>query len=1138
MANLVLQSERQVQTGLLTNLIARLGLNDVNAGSVLDILTQAIAQQDFSLYYQLAQLSRLVDIDELTGDDLDNKAFEYGLTRFQAVSATGTISIFRPVGFTKVSTTFYAGLPSPVAGDTTINVNDASNLLIGSSGTLVLGRGTNNEEQVNYAIAPVNNITYWTFTLTAPLVNDHIVQETIILKQGTDESILAGTVVSVPATGVTNEIQFSTQTDVTLLSGENEVDDVEVIATQPGSSGNIPIGAISGTSAFPNPPFPGAQAKNLSKFTSGRDLETDDQLRDRIKNTIQSLSRGVKQAIKNAIVGLVDPVTAKRVVSADIVLPVTEVGPVKIYIDDGTGFEPSFLSVGFEIVKDSATGGETRLQLDQFPVVKAQVESNNSAPYDMSSGSLTLQYLVGTIPETITFNPADFRIPSVSGADDIAAAINNKANLIEARTSEGGIKIVITAKSDTNEDIQVTGGTANAIIAFPTVQKTTLNLYRDDSEITKDGATAIIDSGNLAPYDLLAIGSYPHTLTMIVDKKTANPQTATINLADVAVPAAVTVQEIADVINRDIAGLTAFGINSNTSLRLQSNINLSSKSAIHVTGGSANNAINGLNFSTVEVIGSNADYIFNRELGIISLTDPLTIDESVTAGSIFTRARLRAANAELYAPANGTTLIIVVDGGANQTITFDPSFAGGLSAQLTADFINATLKGATAIVREIGGFNYLEINTNTYDTSGSLEILSSSTGNSAFGFTEDTIVTSASPNKAYQVSGTSEPYIFAQDDSLVIVIDNDIVNNTFAIDLSYPGSLTQVTSTSQFKVSQFSNIFVQSGVLDDFFVAFTSGGNTTSGTLTTVALLGGGVARYTFSVAPAGFGTYVVGDLAKVTGFNNSENNGNFVIQALGATTIDVINVDAIATSSETATGLLSQKRQISNYTAGTGDIQVSSPFSNLPVISDNMIVMPSTVDNLVYFMNNLKISSFSLKGIAEGVDNDTKLQISSNSQGSDGYVEITGGKANDKLQFSTNIYRGIEAYSYWTGLLALVHKTIYGDDKDLVSFPGYGAAGITFQVLAPTIQRLHITLDITLAAGISIASLTNEIKSAVTGYVNALGVGDDVIIEEIRAAVIAVNGVIDVSMSEPLANIAIADNEIARVSESDILIG
>lgn len=1138
MANLTLRSERQIQTSMLSVLIAQLGLNDINPGSVIDVITQAASQSDFALYYQIAQVSRLADIDALTGSDLDLKAFEYGIFRRAAQKTTGTISILRPEGFVKVSTTFYAGFPSPIIGDTQIHVNDASNVLIGTSGTLILGRGTNNEEEATYSTAPVNNTNYYTYTLDAPLTKNHATEETIVLKQGLDQQILAGTVVIVPATGTSEEIQFATVNDEVLLAGEDKITGVEVISVQAGSDGNISSGAINGIAAFPSPPFVGARATNESKYTTGRDRETDDELRDRIKDAVQALSRGVKQAILNAIVGLVDPVSAKRVVSASVVLPVAEVDAVKVYIDDGTGFEPTFASQGFEVIRANSTGGEQRLQLDRFPVTKAQVENNLFEPYDLSAGVLSFAYQVGSNIESINFNPADFRFPDIATAEEVAAAINDKSTLIEARTSQIGKKIVITAKADINENIQVTGGSANAILSFPTDRKDTLNLYVDDVKLSKDGETAFLDSQNSATYNLQAVGAYPHTLIIVVDGKTANPQTATLNLIDVDDPAAVTAAEICAVINRDIAGIVATPINFMTKVRLESNTKLSTSSKLQVTGGSMNDASDGLNFSTVQKVGINGDYVFNRELGIIELKNALGINQTVTSGSQFTRAKLRATNAELYSPSNGQTLVISVDGGADQTVTFDGTFGAGKTAEETALFINAQLNGATAIVREIGSVNYLEINSNTYDTTASLEIQGSSTGNAAFGFPLDTVAISDKPNKAYRVSSASGPYAFAENDSLVVVIDDDIVNNTYAIQFSQTKPLTGVTSTTVFAAIGLSTLFVNSNEIQDYFAAFTNGPNTDSSTITTVALQSGDTVRYTFNPVPVNFADYVVGDLAKITGMTDVENNTNAVITAKGADWIEVTNADAVNATGELATGVLSQKRIISAYNQLTGQVTVTAPFSDLPVIGNNLLVLPRTVSNVVDYLNNTKITSLSLKAAVEGVFNNTRVQISSRSEGSDGYVQVTGGTANDKLQFTTDIYRGLAGYSYWIDLVKLVHKTIYGDDSDLVSFPGFGAAGIIFHILAPTTKNLEIELDITLREGVTIASLENEIKSAVTGYVNNLGVGDDVVIEEIRAAVIRISGVIDVVILNPTANIAIADNELARVSDSDILVG
>lgn len=1135
---LQLKSARQVQTELLANLIAQLGLTDINPGSVLDVLTSAISQSHFSLYYQIAQVSRLVDIDALTGSDLDNRAFEYGLTRYQPEKATGHISVFRPDGFVKVNTTFYAGSPSPVSGDTQIDVNDASNILYSTSGTLILGRGTNNEEEVPYIVAPVNNTTFWRFTLNAPLVKDHAVEETVILKQGNDEIISAGTVVIVPATGVSSEIQFETENDEVLLAGEYQLDNVNVKAVEPGTGSNISIGSIDGINAFPTPPFADARARNLAKITTGKDLETDDELRDRIKNYIQGITRATKQAILTAIVGLVDPETAKRVVSASIILPVETVEAVKVYIDDGTGFEPSYSSRGYESVLGQATGGEQRLQTDKFPVKKAQIENNSAEFYNMSSGSLTLIYQVSNISETITFNLADFRFPEVATAEEIVGVINDRATLIEARTSQVGTKVLITAKADTNENIQITGGTANTILNFPTDEKTTINLYKNDVKLTKDGTTAVLDSQNLSPYNLIAIGPFPHPLTLIVDGKIANPLTANLLLTDVVNPAAVTVPEILAALNRDLVGVEAIAIANNTKIRLISKTKLSTSSKIQVTGGSLNNTLLGLKFPTSEVVGTNGDYKLNRELGQIELNSPLLANDNVSANTLFTRGKHLAVTPELYAPLNGETLVVAVDGGLDQVITFDNTFLAGKTAAQTALFINQTLKGATALVRSIGGLNYLQIQTNTYDTSGNIQIKSASTSNGSFGFTLDTIAQSTFSSKAYLVSSSSGPYAFAENDSLVVVVNNDIVNSTYAVPMNYGSAISAATSGTVFSAFTLANIFQVSNILKDFYIAFKNGPNVDTSTVESVTPQGGGIARYTFNPIPVNMANFAVNDLFNAQDLLNSENNGYFIISAIGANYVDVLNTVAIATTGETGTGNLSQRRKVLTYNNITGAFSMVTGFTNTPVIGNQFILIPSTINNLVDFINNTKVSSISLKANVEAVSNNTKIQLTSKLDGSDGYIQVTGGNANKKLNFVTTLIRGLAAYSYATGLEKLVHKTIYGDDSDLASFAGYGASGVIFRVLAPTVKNLSVEIKVTLSEGVTVSSLENDIKSAITGYVNTLGVGEDVIIERIRAAVIGISGIIDVSISDPTENIVISDNEKAYISATDVLIG
>lgn len=1136
MAKLVLKSQQQILASMISKFLAETGINDINAGSFLLTLLEASAREGFQQYVQMLNIIRNYNLDTTTGQDLDNRAFEYGLTRYPARKASGNITIFREASFVKVATSFYSGLPSPISGNTQIFVNDAANTLYGTSGTLILGRGTSNEEEVSYAVAPTNNTNFWTFTLTTPLAKDHGLDESVILKQGVDEPIQAGTVIVIPASGVSPSVSFTTTQDVTVLAGEAQVDSVGVIATQEGSLGNIPIRAITGEEAFANAPFPGARAENAAKFTTGRDRENDDDLRDRIKKTIQSLSRGTKTAVLNSIIGLVDPNTAKRVVSANVVLPITTDEHVRVYIDDGTGFEPSFSSEGFETLLDAATGGELRLQLDNAPLVKAQVETNVASPYNMSSGSLTLSYQVGLSTETITFFVSDFNFPAAATAEEIVRAVNNKTTLIEARTSEGGTRVVLSSKADVNEDLQVTGGSANSVLAFPTDAKATLFLYKNDKLLSKDGSTAFVDSGTQQTYNFSSLGASPWPLNLIVDGKTLNPQVVAFAGSDFADAAAATALEVAAGINDKASGVTASVIAGGTKVRITSNTENSSKSGIQVTGGSANSL---LTFSTSAKVGKDRDYVLNRFLGTIELAQPLVANDSITAGSIFTRAFLRTTSPEFYAITSGQTLKVVVDGGSTQTITFTSN--GTFSALQVASFINAQIQGAKASVREVGGQNFVELTTSTYDTDdGSISVLSSSTA-TGLNFTYDTTATNERPHKAYSVSGNGGPYVFVQGETLVVVIDNDPSSKTFTVVFDFDGAVTSGAATTVFSSLGFNNIFKGTSELVGFKVSFKSGANTTTGNVSSISNTAGNTWRYSFATLPSNLSAFAAGDEASFSGMGILANNGNFLITAVNTTGtgyVEVSNSSGAAETGITGSALLGQRRTVTAYNPLTGQITVGAALFSTPSVSDQFAVLPTTAVNVVDYLNNTKVTTLSTKADIDSVEQFSKLQISSKSEGSDGYVQVTGGSANTQFDFETSTVRGLQGYNYYLDLLLLVHKTIYGDDQDLASFPGVGAAGIDFEIISPTVEEVSFNIDVTLSQGFSLSNLEDELRSAITGYVNSLGVNEDVILAEVVAAIMQVDGVTDVDLISPSANIVIADSEIPRTRDSLIVLG
>ncbi len=325
------------------------------------------------------------------------------------------------------------------------------------------------------------------------------------LVKGGNRVTPAGTKVKVVENDVSSEVLYTIDSDTVLLDGEQEILSINITADVAGTASNVPQGLIQ---EFVSLPFSTATVTNPERIVNGKDRETDSELRDRVKLHVQGLSKGVAAAIYSAVTGLEDPDSNTRVVSAKVVETNELTEPSICYIDDGTGFEPTYSGKGQEAVVSQATGGENILQLDAFPIVKAFSVSGSLEPFDMT-GSLTLEYTVNRVPETLTFGSSDFENSSQATAEEVAKAVNLRSSLLEARTTNGGQQTLLQAKVLTNESIEIRGGTANTVLNFPVREEVTLYLYKNYSELlSKDGSTASIESGNSEAYAFAAGESF------------------------------------------------------------------------------------------------------------------------------------------------------------------------------------------------------------------------------------------------------------------------------------------------------------------------------------------------------------------------------------------------------------------------------------------------------------------------------------------------------------------------------------------------------------------------------------------------------------------------------------------------------
>ena len=280
MAIFVPRTFQEIMQDMLARLISATPVNDVNFGSVWTTLLEAAAQEDDEQYFQMSEIIKGYSIDSTYGTELDSRAFEYNLERIDAGKASATVT-FGDEAITKIETDIYSGLNGAPAGTFSINGNSATGFSV--AGSIIIGRDTPNEEIVPYS--SIDQLTnYVRFNLSSGLAKDHGTDEIIVLSQGGNRLISAGTIVKVLATDRLNQALFETDADATIKDGESEVTGVAVTCTETGTIGNVPVGAIAN---FDSKPFSTATVRNPSRVTNGRDEESDQELRDRIKDYIQ-----------------------------------------------------------------------------------------------------------------------------------------------------------------------------------------------------------------------------------------------------------------------------------------------------------------------------------------------------------------------------------------------------------------------------------------------------------------------------------------------------------------------------------------------------------------------------------------------------------------------------------------------------------------------------------------------------------------------------------------------------------------------------------------------------------------------------------------------------------------------------------
>lgn len=638
-----IKSQEQYLGEMLADWISRTEINDTNVGSIVTQLFDVVALVAARTSGDALQILRDLSVDRSTGDALQKIRIDENLPELPARVATGLVNI-TDTSFEKISTKIYAGSNPPNIGATYVDVSDASEFA--ASGNVYIGRGTPNVEGPIPYSAKTQIGSFWRLTLSTPTAKFHNTNESVILAQGGARSIIAGTIVKIPATGANSDINYTTTQTAVILDGETTVENVKISAQETGKIGNAPIGAIR---QFSFPPFAGATVTNPLPIKNGRDIESEEELKIRIKRARLARGLGTSLAIENSVLGATPSDEEATIVSSKII---TDANETTLYVDDGDGYEQKTLGVGIETLVESALGGETDFQLEtggrQTSVAKAFMVSTLSSPFPIAGGD-RLAITVGGVTTEHTFQASDFLSPGAATAYEIVASINANSDLFfEASTAENGAKVSIQARANSNEDIQVAdvtaGNDASVALGLPANRIDTLRLFKNKLPLSKDGSFATVRSTRQASWSsLIASGD-----TLIIKVDGTSFVTYTFTDADfieegshVSVSPANSLESWVNVFNKKIVGVTASVVGEQ--IDLSSNLGASGRASIEID--LASTLVTKNLFSAeqgLSSVGKTSDYKFSRNTAQIKLTQPLDTGDELTLGSRDTEARVEA----------------------------------------------------------------------------------------------------------------------------------------------------------------------------------------------------------------------------------------------------------------------------------------------------------------------------------------------------------------------------------------------------------------------------------------------------------------------------------------------------------------
>ncbi len=697
------RSYNQILADMLDAFMARFGIDRVKPGSPILSILEAAAQSDLRSTQDIFSYLNSINLDRARGDAVDRIGADEDLPRFNETFGTGVVTV-GDSSFDKISTKIYVGTPAPIVGTTGANffVADASEFP--NSGSIYIGRGTTNYEGPIAYSAKTAVGTYWSLTLSSATQKFHNLQEPVVLAQGGNRLVSAGTIVRTAQGNANQAVEFSTLYSVTVPDGEVSVTGVQVVAKEAGIIGRINAEAIV---EFSSDPFTGATVTNPLPFSNAKAVENETDYKERIRNARRTRAKGTPLAITSGVLGVLAPDENKTVLSASFIR--RQGFPGTLYIDDGTGYEERSTGVSIEGIVDSASGGERFFEVNSRPVAKAFLETTITEPFTLESGS-KLAIKVNGLQYTHTFSADEFRNIANASAYEVVASINGNPTVpFNARLSGNGDLVAIIADLDTGENLEVVEPAAvdidaNQWLGFTVGVVDTMLLYKNDRLLSKDGRTAIVTSN---PQVLWAVALVtPATLELAIDNTPATTYSFTSQdfidsfTGYATMASSNSLDAWVTVFNARIPGITA--VKSGSTIIFTSNLGPKARGRIEIIGGTL------VSDGVIEVTDSEGaanDYTLDRNTGQIRLESVLAEGDVLSAGTPNTRAFIESTSIP--------TTDITVDAESWWVVDGDAQIvSSGIAAGGTIELADYVPSGGSAWgdrVRVSGGILFTEV---------------------------------------------------------------------------------------------------------------------------------------------------------------------------------------------------------------------------------------------------------------------------------------------------------------------------------------------------------------------------------------------------------------------------------------------